>query len=329
MISRAADTKSPRPGWKRWFIRTGLVLLTSTALGFTVLFFVSRSTILKLLPAPETEKIVLSGKAASGMVIDAGGGWYNDGKLTELVIRSKKTADGWERPEGIIIRNCRIRGSIRIMGMGRNGEATEVKKSSHTEGHIQRAQSAAPTGILISGVEIEAAHGIPLYLAPGVTKVTVEESKFTGWSVATGLYLDAESADNVIRNNTFTLKTGREVIAIDGSAGNHLEGNRFQNPAFGGIYVYRNCGEGGTVRHQMPQGNVILDNHFATGMLGVLSYGIWLGSRNGHRSYCEDDAGYPFGSSADNRDFADNNSLSGNIFDPPTPRSIRDDGRGN
>ena len=58
-------------------------------------------------------------------------------------------------------------------------------------------------------------------------------------------------------------------------------------------------------------------------------YGIWLGSRQGRRSYCEDDAGYPFGSSVDNRDFADHNTVQRNFFQPVTNRGIRDDGVGN
>ncbi|NBS07553.1 MAG: right-handed parallel beta-helix repeat-containing protein, partial [Verrucomicrobia bacterium] len=44
---------------------------------------------------------------------------------------------------------------------------------------------------------------------------------------------------------------------------------------------------------------------------------------------CEDDAGYPFGSSVDNRDFADHNTLAGNIFQPSGDRTVRDNGAGN
>jgi parallel beta-helix repeat protein len=215
------------------------------------------------------------------------------------------------------------------MGMGRNGQAPEVRESSHKEGHTQRAQAAAPTGILISGVEIEAARGIPIYLAPGVTRVTIENSKLTGWSSSVGIYLDAESANNVIRNNTFSLRAGREVIAVDGSADNRIESNRFEHLSYGGIYLYRNCGEGGTVRHQTPHGNVIAGNRFDTASLGLRACGIWLGSRNGRRYYRHDDDGYPFGSSVDDRDFADDNTLTGNVFSPPATRAIKNAGQNN
>lgn len=318
---------------KRTLIRAiavcGVVVGCLLALGYAGSVVTGRSLFMKLWPAPRAEEVVLSGRAASGKTIDCAGGWFNDGKPTELIIRSEKTAAGWERPEGITIRNCRLRGSIRIMGMGQNGQAPEVRESSHREGHTQRAQAAAPTGILISGVEIEACRGIPLYLAPGVTCVTIENSRLTGWSSSVGIYLDAESANNVIRNNTFSLRAGREVIAVDGSVNNRIESNHFEHLSYGGIYLYRNCGEGGTVRHQTPHGNVIVGNHFDTASLGLWTYGIWLGSRNGRRLYCHDDDGYPFGSSVDNRDFADDNTLTGNVFSPLASRAIRNDGQNN
>lgn len=288
-----------------------------------------RSLFMPFRSAEKTEKIVLSGHAASGKVIDCSGGWFNDGKATELIIRSEKSGGGWDRPENITIRNCRIRGSIRIIGLGRNGEAPEVNQSSHLLGHTERAQAAAPTGILISGVKIEAVGGIPLYIAPGDTRITVENCDFSGWSSSTGIYLDAESAGNTIRNNSFSLQTGREIIAVDGSANNRIEHNRFSRIPYGGIYLYRNCGEGGTVRHQTPHGNIIDGNRFDTSALGLGSAAIWLGSRNGDRPYCHADDGYPFGSSADNRDFADDNTVSGNTFSPPSSRAIRNDGKDN
>jgi len=287
------------------------------------------SPLLKQLPKPGLEKINLIGSADSGRVIDLKGGWLNEGKLTELVIRSKETEQGWDVPEKITVRNGRIRGSIRIFGLGVNGEAPLVKESSHREGHTARAQAAAPKGIVLEDLQIEADHRIPLYLGPGTTGVTVRNCTFTGWSASTTVYLDAESGGNRIEGCTFEVKSGREVMAIDGSATNTITGNRFLQTSFGGIYLYRNCGEGGTVRHQTPQGNLIAKNIFNLKDLKPGSYGVWIGSRQGRRRYCEDDAGFPFGSSIDNRDFADHNTLSGNIFESASDQAIRDDGSGN
>jgi len=287
------------------------------------------SFLLKLFPKPKFEKYTLEGSGENGRIIDLQGGWLNEGKLTEMVICSKEAEKGWDVPEKITIRNGRIRGSIRIFGLGVNGEAPKVRESSHREGHTARAQSAAPRAILLEDLKIEADHRIPLYLGPGVTGVTVRNCTFTGWSVSTAVYLDAESGGNRIEGCTFDVRSGREVMAVDGSATNTIFGNRFLQVDYGGIYLYRNCGEGGTVRHQTPRGNVIENNFFNMRDLSSGSYGVWLGSRKGRRSYCEDDIGYPFGSSIDNRDFADQNTLRGNIFQPASDRSVRDDGSDN
>jgi hypothetical protein len=48
------------------------------------------SVLLKLLPKPKFEKNNLEGSGDNGRVIDLQGGWLNEGKLTELVIRSKE-----------------------------------------------------------------------------------------------------------------------------------------------------------------------------------------------------------------------------------------------
>jgi hypothetical protein len=317
------------PMKQRWIIGGAIVLGCLALVGLTRLLPINRAVLMKLWPAPKAERIVLAGSANSGRIIDCNGGWFNDGKMTELIIQSRKTTNGWDRPERITIRNCRIRGAVRIIGMGRNGQGPAVRESSVKRGHTERAQAAAPTQILISNVEIEADTLIPLYLAPGVTGVTLENSKITGWSCSTALYLDAESANNSIRSNIFSLQARREIIAVDGSASNHIVGNQFDCLSHGGIYLYRNCGEGGTVRHQTPHHNVISGNRFSTESFGFWSYGIWLGSRNGKRSYRDDDAGYDFGSSVDNRDFADNNIIAGNVFVPPAARAVRDDGQNN
>ena len=226
---------------------------------------------------------------------------YNNGKVTELQILSSN----------VTIKNCRINGSVRTIGLGRNGEAAGVKASSLELGHTERAQAAAPKNTLLSNVTITGYGRIPLYLGPGTTEFTLQESTIKGYSNSVTLYLDAESGNNTIRNNIFKVTNAtREIIAVDGSANNQIIANTIKRAVKGGIYLYRNCGEGGTVRHQSPQYNVIAGNTIDnTG-----GYGIWLGSRNGDRSYCKDDAGFPFGSSKDDRDFADNNIVKNNVF---------------
>ena len=263
----------------------------------------------------------------SGSVIDCKGKNFNEGKVTEIRVSSSI--------RNVTIKNCRLKGSIRVLGLGMNGEDERVKESSHRLGHTERAQAAAPSNILLSDLEIEGVQRVPVYLAPGVTKVTIENSKFTGNTVSTVVYLDAESAHNTIRNNIFDVEGNsafrvREVIAVDGSAHNQITGNIFKRAVGGGIYLYRNCGEGGTVRHQSPQYNVIEDNTFDLTGLNWGNYGIWLGSRNGNRNYCSADDGYKFGSSVDNGDFADFNMVRINrFFDSDLDSTIKNDGKNN
>ena len=76
------------------------------------------------------------------------------------------------------------------------------------------------------------------------------------------------------------------------------------------------------MRHQPPQNNFIAGNTIDN----AGGYGIWLGSRNGGRFYCNDDAGFPFGSSKDDGDFADDNIVRDNTF-TSSARTIRDDGK--
>lgn len=309
------------------------ILIMVTALAFagagTLYWFAPTPSLwLKLFPAPHFESKLIAGDKANGTVLDLGDGWLNGGKTTEVRIKSLKTADGWRRPENIVIRNGKIRGSIRIVGLGRNGEDEQVRASSVHEGHTERAQAAAPRHIVLENLHIEADYRIPLYLAPGATRVTVRNCEFTGRTVSTAIYLCAETADNVIENNTFAVKTAREVIALDGSARNRITGNRFAALPYGGIYLYRNCGEGGTVRHQTPRENLIADNIFAAAPRRG-HYAIWLGSRGGRSLYCNQDAGYPFGSSADDQDHADENTVTGNTFAPEETRRVRDEGAKN
>jgi hypothetical protein len=106
-----------------------------------------------LTAAPKTERIVFSGSADRGRILDGGGGWFNEGHLTDIVILSKWKNGQWERPDGVIIRNGKLRGSIRIVGLGRNGEAEGVRESSISLGHTARAQEAAPQGVVVAGLQ--------------------------------------------------------------------------------------------------------------------------------------------------------------------------------
>ena len=281
-----------------------------------------------LLPAacraqePGLQPLILAGAAQAGRRIDCRGGWLQDGRPVEVRIQSLPRPDGsWERPDGVRISHCRLRGAIRVIGLGRNGEAEGVRLSSRHPDHTRKAQAAAPHGVVLEGLDIEAVGPIPVYAGPGTVGLQLRDSHLRGESRSVAVYLDAESRDNQITGNRFDLSTTRERIAIDGSASNRIRDNHFSGGGQGGVFLYRNCGEGGTVRHQPPVDNLISGNHFSD-TAGLPA--VWLGSRNGRRRYCQQDAGLPFGSSSDDGDHAEHNRVEGNVG-----ARVQDDGRNN
>ncbi len=266
-----------------------------------------------------TKKVVIQGASGSGVRLDCRGGTLaptqSGGGTYSLSIRSQRAGTTWRRPEGVVVQGCTIHGSVRVYGLGTNGEGAEVRASSHSAGHTARAQAAAPTDVLLQRLHIIGSGTVPLYLAPGTTRVSFLDSEISGTGSSVAIYLDAESGHHLIRGNSIHLDSAsREQIAVDGSAHNRIFSNRFSSLSTGGIYLYRNCGEGGTVRHQSPTDNQIMGNVFYYDRYSGSNPSVWLASRNGNRGYCGDDAGHPFGSSVDDRDFARDNVVADNLI---------------
>jgi parallel beta-helix repeat protein len=266
-------------------------------------------------------KLTIEGNTFNNQTIDGAGQLLKGNDC--LLIKSIKDKHGnWNVPENIIIKNYRIHGSVRLIGLGINGEAEQVKLSSYDKNHTEHCQHMAPKNIIFDNISIEANKRIPFYVAPGCTNITLQNSLLEGWSEATSIYLCCESAHNKIINNTINTKTKREAIAIDGSAYNLIKNNTFNFLNYGGIYLYRNSGEGGTVRHQSPMYNEIVNNIFnyskswLTKIRQFVFPTIWVGSRSHFIQYFikfrNDDKGYQFGSSVNNNDLASNNIIKDN-----------------
>jgi hypothetical protein len=273
---------------------------------------------------PILRRILIEGGEASGAGIDCGGGGIGrpgarTTTQTPTVAIWSRRLDGpeprWSRPTDVFMRNCTIHGAVRIWGMGVGGRIDDLRTSSRTPGHTAAAQGAGPSHVALTNLTFAATGSIPLYVGPGVTAVTVEGGRFNGRSDSTAIYLDAESAGNTVRNLAFDIRTPREIIAVDGSARNTIVGNRFalggQARNGGGIFLYRNCGEDGVIRHQTPSDNVITDNVF-TGASLLRPRTVVVGAREGGRRYCADDRGWPFGSSLDDGDHATGNIVARN-----------------
>lgn len=294
-----------------------------------------------------TKRLVFEGAKASGLTLDCQGATIGDGADTDKIqVRSRKYKNNpadtqepwkWERPENVTIKNCQIIGSVRVWGMGTNGEAEDVRESSKREltasmNHRNRLRNNAPKHIVFDHVTITGLGRNPFYLSPGVTYTELINSEVKGKSDKVGIYLDAESAYNTIKNNSIHVETpedgwgkvpgvtdrGWPVMAIDASTGNKIMNNRFSSLNNGGIYLYRNCGEGGTIRHTTPSENLIINNIFYYNKYKGGKPAVYLSSRDyglkERLGHCNDDDGRPYGSSASEKDFAKYNVVMQNQF---------------
>lgn len=268
-------------------------------------------------------KVVLEGPAASGVRVLCNGAYLNGGAVdrrqTSLEIRSLAPADGnlsnlanWKPPRDIKVQGCRIGGALRIVSMSNGGDDEPARKSSYRAGHAARARAAAPSDIELRNLVITARGWIPVYFSSGVTRAQLINSEINGKTSSVAIYLDSESADITIRGNHIHATTGREVLAIDGSERNLIVNNRFSHLKRGGIYLYRNCGERGTVRHIKPRFNQIINNVFDYDRQNHGAPAIYIGSRDGWAPFCFLDRAHPIGSGLDNRDFAQFNVVMGN-----------------
>lgn len=261
--------------------------------------------------------LIIEGAEGSGAGLDCRGGSIGRAgtpsttRIPTVSIRSRREGEVWSRPRGVRLIDCTVHGNIRIWGLGAEGRIEELRASSRAPGHTDRARAAAPTDILLERTTLVGTGSIPLYVGPGVTGVTVKGGRIAGRSVSTAVYLDAESAGAIIEGVAFDGVTAREQIAIDGSAGNRIVGNRFRRSGRGGVFLYRNCGEDAVVRHQAPTDNLIADNRFE-GASWLRPGPVVVGSREGRRRYCGDDAGFAFGSSVDDGDNAARNVVRDN-----------------
>lgn len=279
-----------------------------------------RLTCRALLPAGRTivRPVLIEGAEASGAGLDCAGGAVGrpgapvSTRSPSIAVWSRRiAADRWSRPTDVRIARCLIHGSVRVWGMGADGSYDDLRASSRTAGHTANAQAAAPRRVALDEVAIRGTGSIPLYVGPGVTRLSLTRSTLEGRSVATALYLDAESADNRIEDNLFRTATRREMVAVDGSARNRIVGNRFELDGRPGVFLYRNCGERGVIRHQTPSHNTITGNAFA-GAARLRPRLVVENARQGRRPYCRADRGYPWGSSADDRDHASGNVIADN-----------------
>lgn len=278
-----------------------------------------RLTCFATLPAGSViqRRLLFGGAEASGAGVDCNGGAIgfegapSDTRAPTIAVWSRRSGEGWSVPRDVRIVRCTVHGNLRVWGLGLN-DMDGLRASSRIADHTARLRAAAPSGLTLQDVTFRSTGSIPLYVGPGVSGLRMSGGGFRGRSVSTAIYLDAESANAIVEGVDFDIATGREQIAVDGSAGNRITGNHFRLGGRGGVFLYRNCGEDGVIRHQTPSANLITGNRFE-GAAWLNPRAVVVGSREGRRRYCGDDAGWPFGSSLDDGDHATGNQVSENV----------------
>lgn len=254
---------------------------------------------------------------------------FADGRA--ISVRSVDTGAGWSIPHHVSIENCYVEGNIRIMGAdeSRACDSTLDSRCSPDPSQvlIERRQATAPHHIFMFSLDVTARIGAhesnEIEFDKGVTYSTLTGSVLHGsLGKNTAIYLAPESAHNsIVSNYIHVASENREQIAIDGSANNYIADNDFSELDHGGVYIFRNCGEGGTVRIQKPWNNAIVNNRFyyerfdGSGYkaINVASRTAWMApnprlGQSGYlyntSSYCDKDSSIRYGSGIDDFDNA-------------------------
>ncbi len=273
------------------------------------------------LPANQTiTKDVRLYPEANGKTFDCNGSTLSNRWSLSVRSRYDAATGAIQKARDITVKNCRATGTVQVAA-GISGDVT--LQSSRTAGHTAFMRSVAPTNITLDNITIAPAPGVSngIYFQVGTTYVTLKNSTIGGNLTGVPLYLDAESGNHTIINNTFSAISPREQLSVDGSSDNIIRGNtfNFRGGALrnGGVMIYRNCGENSVIRHNEPRRNIIENNtlNYIGNKNTSDAYGVWIGQRNVNPpGYCGQDAGYPYGSSVDNHDFARDNIVRNNVF---------------
>lgn len=208
-----------------------------------------------------------------------------------------------------VVRSCVIHGSLRVQG---NYSSTNYIDSewSRSGQYVEEIRAQAPMWIEIRDVTVVGHGMLPIYVATGVTGVLFKNVQVVGESNAAAIYLESESGYNRFIDVVVDVDVpdGYPAVAIDGSDHNRFIGLIVKD---GGVYFYRNCGEGGVTRVTTPSSNFIGGSWIIDDVVP-----IWFGSRLGDRSYCHLDNGGTIGSSLSDLSFARFNLVVDTMIEP-------------
>ncbi|MEZ5536436.1 MAG: right-handed parallel beta-helix repeat-containing protein [Thiolinea sp.] len=236
----------------------------------------------------------------------------------------------------ITIRNCQILNYITALDIKVNLTDDTKQALRSGSGDEDNLRAKAPANVKILNSKIINSHGSGIYVNRYVTGFEMSNSRLKG-SGGPGLYLDAgtraaEVSGSVVEGNGYfsynpedrtrearrSDLAKREGIAIDSSTRNTISNSVFNDNANGGIYLYKNCWEDAAAdpdelpRTEGADFNLIQGNRFSNELVGV-----WIAER-ADRDLSGFDCGDPVVYENDGekyyRDYARENSVSGNTF---------------
>jgi len=218
--------------------------------------------------------------------------------------------------QNVTVSDCKITGYEKAAVMITSGLSGEELDRDR-----KKSYDLAPKNITLDGLEIKDSKRNGVHFNAYVNHSTLKNSKIIG-SRGVGVYLGQSTQNIRIESNEFYANGGvdkakgyREALAVDSSAKNIIQYNKFSKNAAGSIFLYKNCGEnfdrpGAVRRWQSSNDNLIAHNVFSGEKVAV-----WIASRQSRdlsRWKCGDDP-----ASADGKyfkDYADHNRIEKNVF---------------
>lgn len=185
--------------------------------------------------------------------------------------------------ENVTVTNCYL--------IGGKGAAvrTPKKKDGETDDEVRQR---SPRNVVFSNLHISQSTNVGMYVHQHVVGATIKDSVIVDNSSA-GVYLSPYGQQNLVQNNLIqgnghvkpdgVPRVGwyrREGVAIDGSSHHIIENNHFDNNAFGGVLLYKNCWEhhasdpDSKPRLEHAHSNVIRNNLFTN-----MPFGVWVAAR--------------------------------------------------
>jgi len=201
--------------------------------------------------------------------------------------------------DNVTVENCHCIG----------GRGINVRGPPREEGEShQELRDRSPTNVVVRNVYSAESRNCGVYFHHHTVGAVLQDSIVED-NFRVGIYFGAESQGHTIRNclvrgNGYTFEDGtvetgwhrREGLAVDASSMNVIEDNHFDDNAFGGVFLYKNCWEHAAYkpdswqRIQHSSDNQIRRNTFSN-----MDIGVWVASRQSRDlmfMYCGDPTPY-------------------------------------